>query len=331
MTNQPAKTARHHVTTIGLVAAFLLATTYPYDFRTNGAQFSGRTAAFDSSGILIWKGPEIDYASQRFELHLDLKTSSSFQYGPARILTISRDHYHANFTVGQMGPHLVIRVRRTDSEYLGMPQYVIEDVFRHAEKPVSIEIEISDSGFMAYINDELRLFCEFTNSPFRFWDPKYELVLGNEHTWDRPWLGEIHAAVILTGEQDLEVLDKKYLVQAGYWHQFRQKLFFVSDHLFDLIVNLVAMIPFGFATARSFRRRHVFHSVVLWSLVVLCAEAMQVVIPQRFPSVSDLVLNVSGIGIGAILWVKFNLRKVINSDSRTSQADIKARNENRAR
>lgn len=303
---------------------FILATTYPYGLRTNDARISGGTAIFDSPGILVWNGADIDYANRHFGVHLTVRSYFDLQNGPSRIFTISRDHYNSNFTIGQMGSHLVIRLRRTEKEFLGMPQFVVEDVFREAGKLVSIEIKMENSLFTVIINDELRLSRNLSSSLFRLWDPTFELALGNEHTWDRPWFGEIQSANVFAGGQVLNVLDDKYLVLAGFWHQLRHKLVFVSDQIDDLIVNLVAMVPFGFLTAPAFQRQHAMRSIALWFLVVLCAEAAQVLIPQRFPAVSDLALNTTGIGIGAVLWTRFNFQRLTPCKQKTSIIGIEA-------
>jgi hypothetical protein len=288
-----------------LIVAYLLATTYPYLLRTNGAELSDSKAIFRSPGTLIWAGPDIDFGPEAIAIHILLKSYFSYQTGPARILTISRDHYHSNLTIGQDDSSLVIRLRRERDEFLGVPPFVVRDVFRDPNVLTSIEVEVLQDKLDVYVNSELRLSQSLHTSPFRFWDPSYRIALGNEHTWERPWLGEIHSARIRAAAQEIDVLDRAYIAKAGFADQFFRRLSLMPDQAGDLVVNLLVMMPFGFVTAWALRRHRVARSMAIWFIVATCAEALQVLIPSRYPALSDLVLNVVGVGLGAWYWIRF--------------------------
>ena len=307
--------SRRYVVVVGLIVAFLLATTYPYSLRTNGAELLNDKALFRSPGILVWTGPEFDFGAQQIVIDLGLRSYLSNQTGPARILTISHDHYHSNLTIGQEGSDLIVRLRRERDELLGVPPYVVREVFREANTPTLIALEVLQNKIEVYVNNELRLSQSLRTSPFRFWDPSYRIALGNEHTWERPWLGEIHSARVTAAAQEINLLDRDQLAKAGFADQLVRKFSLFSDRASDLIVNLLAMVPIGFLTAWAFRRHHVARSMALWLIVVICVEAVQVLLPNRYPALSDLVLNVLGIGLGAWLWIRLNRARPRPRDS----------------
>ena len=298
--------SRRYVVVVALSVAYLLATTFPYSLRTNGAELLDDKALFRSPGTLVWTGPNIDFGTEQIAIRLVLRSYFSSQTGPARILTISDDHYHSNLTIGQQDSHLIVRLRRERDQLLGVPPFVVREIFREANALTSIELEVLQNKLDVYVNNELRLSQSLRTSPFRFWDSRYGIALGNEHTWERPWLGEIHSARVTTAAQDIDMLDRDHLSKAGFADQFVRRFNLLSDHVGDLIVNLLAMVPIGFVTAWAFRRHHVARSMALWFIVVTCAEAAQVLLPNRYPALSDLVLNVLGIGLGAWLWVRLN-------------------------
>ena len=63
--------------------------------------------------------------------------------------------------------------------------------------------------------------------------------------------------------------------------------------------NIAMFVPLGFFLCLIARRP--WHGLALAALLSVCAEAAQIVIPSRQPSVRDVVGNVSGAIIGALL------------------------------
>jgi len=302
----PLPASRKYVVVGGLIIAYLLATTYSYSLRTNGAELIDDKAIFQSPGTLVWIGPDIDLGEQSIAIRLLLRSYYSDQTGPARIFTISHDHHHSNLTIGQDGSHLVVRLRREPDELLGEPPYVVRNVFSDANVLTSVTVEVLQDKLDVSVNNELRLSERLRASPFQFWNPDYRIALGNEHTWQRPWLGEIHSARVNTATQDFNVLDGDQLLKVGFAHQLIRNFEVSSVQGVDLIVNLLAMVPIGFVTAWAFRRHHIARSLALWLVIVICAEAAQVLLPNRYPAVSDIVMNLLGIGFGAWCWVRLN-------------------------
>ncbi|MBU0550997.1 VanZ family protein [Myxococcota bacterium] len=70
--------------------------------------------------------------------------------------------------------------------------------------------------------------------------------------------------------------------------------------LADVLVNIALFIPFGAALRFSGRRAI---GVLGWAFTLsLCVEALQLFLPGRYPSLSDLIMNTLGGGLGGALF-----------------------------
>jgi hypothetical protein len=110
------------------------------------------------------------------------------QTGPARILSLSLDSLNRDFTIGQDNVNADIRLRTTATDNNGTPS-VSATAFQPVDF-VSIVYTHSDDGVTRiYVNGVI---VEETNvgGDFSNWED-YILMLGNEQTGDRPWLGNI--------------------------------------------------------------------------------------------------------------------------------------------
>jgi hypothetical protein len=290
-----------------LAFGFLCATTYPYLFLANHAKLTPQAAIFEKPGLISWNNFHCSPKTQQVVIRLGAKPYSINQEGPARILTISRDHYHSNVTIGQEGPDLIIRLRRDSKSELGVPPFVIPQVFDSLNMK-TIEVGISENSLIVKVNGEEVLLQKLVDSPFKFWDAEYSLGLGNEHTWERPWIGEIYAVQLSVDSATTDLLASDSISRAGIMHLLRHKLVWVSTSIVDLVLNFALMLPFGALTAAAFPRHRIASSLGLWFILAAIAETTQALIPGRIPAISDLILNVMGAGVGA--WLLVGLHEV---------------------
>jgi len=73
--------------------------------------------------------------AQKFTLFLVIQTDDTMQAGPARIISLSRDPFLRNFTLGQDGPDLVFRLRTPFTGLNGnSPALVMPNVFAEGEQ-----------------------------------------------------------------------------------------------------------------------------------------------------------------------------------------------------
>jgi VanZ family protein len=208
---------------------------------------------------------------------------------------------------------LILRLRTPATNLNGIPNLQIENVLTESQWR-RIDILISPEDLQIQIDGTSRLLAPLPARPLSVWADNYVLALGNEMSFDRPWLGEIRRAEINVGQKTLDyaridslTLRRQYSVPRHnclvhvplYCSELNQR------HVLDWLLNIFGFMPFGFLVARLFPHRHAIGNATLASLVLsLSMEAGQIFLQTRNPSSEDLLLNVFGGALGAILAVR---------------------------
>ena len=183
------------ILTVGLLA--------PLDLYTgNGAQWARGADAvvFDSPGILrARRTPHRLYedlmSGTGFAAAVRVMSHSVEQGGPARIVSYSADTGARNFTIAQDGSALVVRLRSSETDDNGMPQFEVPDVFTAGEWR-DIVVTYDFRHLCTYVDGRRRACRSSPAGDFSNWDRSHELSIGNEATAQRPWRGAIsHVAV----------------------------------------------------------------------------------------------------------------------------------------
>lgn len=95
-------------------------------------------------------------ASNQFTVRLRCIPAGVRQYGPARIVSISKDPYHRDFTLGQEGESLSVRLRtRLTGENGTEPELFVPFVFA-PNRPVTIVVTYDGANLRAFVNGEAR-------------------------------------------------------------------------------------------------------------------------------------------------------------------------------
>jgi len=145
-----------------------------------------------------------------FSLEAWIHSANNNQHGPARIVSYSLNHSYRNFTLGQEGSGLIIRLRTENTNLNGTePMLIVDDVFTHA-KPLHIVVSYNYKEQNVYINGSIKTTSIIPGGDFKNWDPGYPLVLGNEATGDRPWLGKISYLALYNHPIDAQRVRKNY-------------------------------------------------------------------------------------------------------------------------
>jgi len=133
--------------------------------------------------------------------------ASEEQTGPARIVSLSRDTGARNFTLGQSGKSYAARLRTTSTSTNGLPELVSPPA-RPVTRPAHVVFVREPSGQThLYVNGAEQA-TGFAAGDFGNWDGEYRLMLANEATGDRPWLGTLHAVRLYSRALDeFEVLE----------------------------------------------------------------------------------------------------------------------------
>jgi hypothetical protein len=145
-----------------------------------------------------------------FSLEVWLLPANNIQGGPARIVSYSLNPSYRNFTLGQDGSDLIMRLRTDNTNLNGTePHLVVENVFSQPN-PLHIVVSYNFKEQNAFVNGIIRKTSIIPGGNFKNWDPEYPLILGNEATGDRPWLGEISYVAIYNRALHAQEVSKSY-------------------------------------------------------------------------------------------------------------------------
>ena len=105
----------------------------------------------------------------------------------------------------------------------------------------------------------------------------------------------------------------------------------IRNNFWDIFLNFLAFIPLGFLLSEYFTRWHrSLRGALLLSLIIgfsisLAIEILQVLLPTRHSSMSDLITNTFGTGIGSIIFLQCGNFKDAGKIGEASEARSKRR------
>jgi hypothetical protein len=304
--------AAGYATAVAIVVLYIYVALTPFHWAPpqrvkNGAEEFDQGVRFPTAGILRspgapnWILDAIRY--NNFSLRLSAAPASVTQAGPARIFTVSIDPYHRNITIGQDGTSLVLRLRTIETDLDGQPEFVIPKVFGDTHRR-EILLEVHDETLSLQIDGENTFSKEIPASALSNWDRTYCMLLGNEYTGDRPWLGEINRAqVTINGRLFDCLLPSAWERPDTYWPAPNwERIVSISDprgwHTRDVLLNLICFVPLGFSLSFVWPTREWFWLTVFSvALLSFSIEVLQLVF-ERHPSAIDWIMNLFGAAIG---------------------------------
>jgi hypothetical protein len=292
----------------------------------NGARpLPGGGVSFPIPGIALarqalpWLEPALD--SNRLELALQVRSLLPQQSGPARILTFSGNHREGNLTLGQEGADLILRLRTSGTDPVGMiagePVARVPDLFRTPDW-VEVRVLIEPGLLRLSAGDHAVLERPLPRFPFATWDPSLHLALGNEVIANRPWLGEVRRAVVGSGGVQIDYADPDRLRFPGGFLRLAtdpRLVPFRDLSAPDVARNLLMYIPLGFllgllgAAGGRGRWQVVLGALLGAAAISLSMEVLQVLVPRRVPSVNDLIFNTLSGGLGGLLAIWIGRRR----------------------
>jgi hypothetical protein len=259
-----------------------------------------------------WPETLKDDPDQALTIALKLRAYAASQQGPARILTLSRTTLMRDLTIGQEGSDLVLRLRGPWSDRNGLingksvaraPNVFIDKNWRDVVVAISVDrVQIRCDG--ALVQDEI-----LKAAPFPAWDGNFNLALGNEFTFDRPWLGEIALAEVTVGATKIDYAQPGNLkIPRVHWDFVSVPRFspFQDLDIIDAFANVLFYLPLGFLLGwLSYPRTPWLAAVAICALSV-SMEMLQISIPGRIPASSDMITNGLGgfLGIALVIWMR---------------------------
>jgi hypothetical protein len=263
--------------------------------------------AFPAPGIVYGNrpGPSIDAAirGNRLRILVQARPFVRNQVGPARILSLSWDPYLRNLTLGQDGDSLVLRLRTPATDENGMPELRIPNTLS-PERWTEARISIEPGRLVVDLGAGRRVERPLPAEPLSVWDRRYPVLLGNERTGERPWLGEIRRALVETPAGAVDYADPAAHARPRIlWHLHNGHRLNPLDGVspVDGVLNVLGFVPLGLAL--GFGRRAWRWGAAVGAAAALSAvvELAQFLVPGRVPQTSDVFLNTLGAACGLLL------------------------------
>lgn len=160
---------------------------------------AGRLQIFKPTIIATQQKPTrlIDAIRKSGELTIEawIEPKDTKQAGPARLLTLSKDSNARNFTLGQDGNKIEVRLRTNKTSVNGIPS-VATPAKSLSTKLTHVVYARNKSGqAQIYLNGKRAVKKQVAGN-LSNWDRSLQLALGNEHTKGRPWLGTLHMVAV---------------------------------------------------------------------------------------------------------------------------------------
>jgi outer membrane protein assembly factor BamB len=170
---------------------------------------------FDGGAFVLPEfGPRLAASARhnnQLSIEAVLTSNREKQSGPARIVSFSSDGYARNFTIGQEGDQLILRLRTTRTGTNGMkPETKLGTL--SASKRTHLVVSYRPGQLDCWINGRKTVSTDRVQGDFSNWDPKQHLLLGDE--WDggstRKWRGQIDRLAIYTRAMTDSEVQQRY-------------------------------------------------------------------------------------------------------------------------
>ena len=160
----------------------------------NGALVVRSSVRINSSGPAT---KIIDAIRQSASLTIDawVKPANKSQTGPARIVSLSANSVQRNLTLGQDGNRYDVRLRTDATSANGIPSTAAPSNSAKTALTHVVFTRAAGGSARIYVNGREQA-QKAVAGQLSNWSGKFGLVLANEATGDRPWLGELHLVAI---------------------------------------------------------------------------------------------------------------------------------------
>jgi hypothetical protein len=305
---------------IGVAALYVLLAWWPFRFElpytvVNGAVVDEQGVTFENPGLLrADAGPLVRGVraspGQVFWVKLRVRPASLDQYGPARILEIGQDHYRMNLMIGQSGDAIVARVRRPESDAAGSPPLMYLGALTSG-CATKLAVAVGPDRIELYVDGQL-VDARRTATPVDVWSEDAVLTAGDSPIGERAWLGRIEQARLeLGGIEMLDLLEEASDTRPSRILRVPERLRLMLElggfpplNGVDMSINFLGFLPLGFIAARAWRRRPLRGALLLVVGTSTTMEVGQIAFATRVPALPDLILNISGGTLGAILFAR---------------------------
>ncbi len=191
------------VALLSLVAALFIAALYPLRFdpprictndvvKLDDGSWSSGTYNIDRTpGVPEFLGASVRSGELRIELSLN--SDSQAQFGPARILSISKDQRNANLAIAQFRTDLLVRLQRPGSTPWGAPVLVLRGFFEELRWH-DVVVHLTPGQLQLFVDGVQSLNEPLPPNLTDQWLAIPRRSLGSEPTGMRHWRGRLRRA-----------------------------------------------------------------------------------------------------------------------------------------
>lgn len=184
---------------------------------TDGLTFDSSTFASSVSATNVGTASQ---TSSALTIEAWVQPATATASGPATIFTYSNSIWARNFTLGQgytdgsAGDVYEVRLRTSTTDINGIPSVETAAGTVTTDMTQVVYTRSSDGAVTVYLNGEPILDTTVTGT-FDAWNVSYRLVLGNELSGDRPWLGTFRLVALYERALTPAEVQQNYLAGGG--------------------------------------------------------------------------------------------------------------------
>jgi len=180
------------------------------EIKNNVMHLNGGALLADHASQKLLAGAK---ASNQFAIEAIVTPNKASQIGPARIISFSLDPYKRNFTLGQDGNQLTLRLRTTQTGENGLrPQTKLFPITEGQSHHIIVSYQ--PGRLTAYLNGQRVIDTDQVQGDFSTWDA-HHLLFGNEWKDERPWLGTLEKVAIHTRVIGAREAAQRYELASG--------------------------------------------------------------------------------------------------------------------
>jgi len=146
-----------------------------------------------------------------------IKPCEMAQTGPARIVSLSSDHFNRAFTLAQEGTdssyHYLVRLNTTFTDMNGVPERCSEKHYCEKGLQHVVFTHSMDGNEALYLNGD-KVYEGTAEGSFDNWSNDFEFLLANELTGERPWSGVYYLVAVYNSALNEEEVEINY--NAGF-------------------------------------------------------------------------------------------------------------------
>ncbi|MDH3584134.1 MAG: LamG domain-containing protein, partial [Phycisphaerae bacterium] len=143
-----------------------------------------------------------------------IRPRNGTQGGPARIVSLSIDPYQRNFTLGQEADHFDVRFRTSSTSDNGQPSTASPKGSARVARTHVVYTRDPKGSARLYVDGRQVAQAKVAGN-LNNWRDDCSLILANEKTGDRPWLGELYQVAVYSAALSAEEVARNFAAGEG--------------------------------------------------------------------------------------------------------------------